>query len=204
MKIILIHGLSRTPLSLISLANYLKQRGGNTELFGYLAFAETFDAIVERLQLRLQIIANQENYCIVTHSLGALLIRAALGQTLLQEPQHVVMLGPPNQLPRLALSAWRFPLFRWWTGQCGFNLTNPVFFATLPKLLSPYTIIAGIGGSRGLWSPFGDELNDGIVALSETRLSEEDKIVQLPVIHTFMMNNERVQQEVGQLLSLEG
>ena len=203
MKILLIHGLSRTPLSLIALEHYLQQRGSKTELFGYLAFAETFDAIIERLRLRLQIIANQGSYCIVTHSLGALLARAVLGETPLKEPQHIVMLGPPNQLPRLALSAWQLPPFRWWTGQCGFNLTNPTFFASLPKPQSPYTIIAGIGGPRGFWSPFGDEPNDGIVALSETRLSQEDTIIQLPVIHTFMMNNKRVQQQVGQVLSLE-
>ena len=204
MKILLIHGLSRTPLSLTGLAHYLQQRGGNTELFGYLAFAEAFDTIVERLRLRLQIIASQGGYCVVTHSLGGVLVRAALGGTSLKGPEHIVMLGPPNQLPRLALSAWQLPPFRWWTGQCGFNLTNPTFFASLPKPSSPYTIIAGIGGPRGSWSPFGEEPNDGIVALSETRLSSEDKIVQLPVIHTFMMNNEHVQHEVGQVLSLDG
>ena len=137
MKILLIHGLSRTPLSLIALEHYLQQRGSKTELFGYLAFAETFDAIIERLRLRLQIIANQGSYCIVTHSLGALLARAVLGETPLKEPQHIVMLGPPNQLPRLALSAWQLPPFRWWTGQCGFNLTNPTFFASLSNLFHP-------------------------------------------------------------------
>jgi hypothetical protein len=108
------------------------------------------------------------------------------------------MLGPPNQPPRLAPHAWRLPPFRWWTGQCGLNLTNQDFFASLPKIESPYTIIAGTAGPRGFLSPFGDELNDGIVALSETQLSHQDEIVQLPVMHTFMMNDSRVQKTVEQ------
>jgi hypothetical protein len=113
------------------------------------------------------------------------------------------MLGTPNQPPRLALHAWRLPPFRWFTGQCGLNLTSQTFFASLPGVESPYTIIAGTKGLRGQWSPFGDELNDGIVALSETRLSHQDKIVQLPVEHTFMMNDSSVHKTVAQAFNLE-
>ncbi len=202
MQILLIHGLSRTPLSLMGLELYLQQRGGITEQFGYIALTETFDSIVERLRFRLQVMARQGTYGIVTHSLGGLLVRAALGLDSLKVPQHLVMLGPPNRLPRLAPAAWQLPPFRWWTGQCGFNLTNPHFFASLPRLQCPYTIIAGVGGPRGFWSLFGDECNDGIVALSETRLSHQDPIVQLPVTHTLMMNDSRVQQVVGKTLAL--
>jgi hypothetical protein len=196
MKILLIHGLSRTSRSLLSLERCLQQSGWATEQFSYLAVSETFDCIVERLRVRLQILASQGNYGIVAHSLGGLLTRAALGSSSLQMPKHVVMLGTPNQVPRLAPHAWRLAPFRWWTGQCGLNLTNPDFFASLPRIESPYTIVAGTGGLRGFWSPFGDELNDGIVALSETRLSSQDRIIQLPVLHTFMMNNLIVQKTV--------
>ena len=203
MKILLIHGLSRTPLSLLGLEWYLQQTGWETEQFGYLAFTETFDRIVERLKVRLQKLASQGAYGIVAHSLGGLLTRAALGLSSIELPKHIVMLGTPNQLPRLAPQAWRLPPFRWWTGQCGLNLSSSGFFTSLPKIESPYTIVAGTGGLRGLWSPFGNELNDGIVALSETRLSHRDRIVQLPVMHTFMMNDSSVQKAVVQALGLE-
>jgi hypothetical protein len=203
MKILLIHGLSRTPLSLLGLEWHLQQRGRTTEQFGYIAFAETFERIVERLRVRLQALASQGSYGIVAHSLGGLLTRAALGLGSIEWPKHIVMLGTPNQLPRLAPHAWQLPPFRWWTGQCGLNLTNPAFFASLPKLESPYTIVAGTGGPRGFWSPFGDELNDGIVALSETRLSRKDQIIQLPVMHAFMMNDSSVQKTVAQAFGLE-
>ncbi len=203
MKILLIHGLSRTPLSLHGLEWYLQQTGQATEQFSYFAVAETFDHIVERLRAHLQALASQGTYGIIAHSLGGLLTRAALGLEPIKLPKHIVMLGTPNQPPRLAPHAWRLPLFRWWTGQCGLNLTDPDFFASLPKIESPYTIVAGTGGLRGFWSPFGDELNDGIVALNETRLSQHDHLVQLPVMHTFMMNNPAVQKTVVQALGLE-
>lgn len=198
MKILLIHGLSRTPLSLLSLEWYLQKTSEwKTEQFAYLAFAESFDRIVQRLRIQLQKIASQGNYGIVAHSLGGLLTRAALGLGSIPLPQHIVMLGTPNQMPRLAPHAWRLlPPFRWWTGECGFNLSNPNFFASLAKIESPYTIVAGTGGHRGFLSPFGDELNDGIVALDETRLTHRDQIIQLPVMHTFMMNDSQVQKTV--------
>jgi hypothetical protein len=203
MKILLIHGLSRTSLSLLGLEWYLQQSGWVTEQFSYLAVSETFDRIVERLRVRLQVLASQGNYGIVAHSLGGLLVRAALGLNYLEMPQHVVMLGTPNQPPRLAPHAWRLAPFRWWTGQCGLNLTNPDFFGSLPRIKSPYTIVAGTGGLRGFWSPFGDELNDGIVALNETRLSHQDRIIQLPVLHSFMMNSPIVQKTVKKAFSVK-
>lgn len=202
MKILLIHGLSRTPLSLLGLEWYLQQTGCLTEQFGYMAVSETFDRIVKRLRLRLQVLASQDTYAIVAHSLGGLLTRAALGLDSIDLPQHIVMLGTPNQSPRLATRAWELAPFRWWTGQCGFNLTSSEFYASLPKLKCNYTIVAGTGGVRGFWSPFGDELNDGIVSLNETRLSKSDRLVELPVLHTFMMNERSVQKTVVQALSL--
>lgn len=203
MKILLIHGLSRTPLSLLGLEKSLQQTGIATEQFSYLAVTETFDRIVERLRSRLQALADQGNYGIVAHSLGGLLTRVALGLGSIRLPEHIVMLGTPNQLPRLAPHAWRLlPPFRWWTGQCGYNLTNPDFFASLPQLKSPYTIVAGTGGYRGFLSPFGDEPNDGIVALQETRLGDGDRLIKLPVMHTFMMNDFRVQKTVEQAFNI--
>ncbi|MFE4108618.1 esterase/lipase family protein [Almyronema epifaneia] len=202
MKILLIHGLSRSPLSLLSLELKLKRSGYATEQFGYLAIAETFEGIVARLHRRLQQLSRQGSYSIVAHSLGGILTRAALGLGQVSWPEHVVMLGTPNQPPRLAAYAWHLPPFRWISGQCGFNLSRSAFFASLPGLSSPYTIVAGTSGPRGVWSPFGDELNDGIVAFSETRLTPTDAVVQVPVWHTFMMNDVRVQKTVLQSLRL--
>jgi hypothetical protein len=204
MKILLIHGLARTSLSLLSLERRLQQVGHSPLHFGYFAFVEPFDQIAERLAHQLRALATQGPYAIVAHSLGGVLTRAALGQDMIAHPRHVVMLGPPNQPPRLAPMAWRMPPFQWVTGQCGHYLTCSKFYRQLPPLTTDYTIIAGTRGPRGPLSPFGDELNDGIVALSETKIRDTDPLVQLPVWHTFIMNNPAVQKTVIQALAGPG
>ncbi|RZM78948.1 esterase/lipase family protein [Leptolyngbya iicbica] len=196
MQVLLVHGLSRTPASLLPLAWRLQTSGWQTHAFGYAAIFETFDQIVERLRHQLHDLSQQGPYSVVAHSLGGLLLRAALESQLLRSPAHVVMLGPPNQRPRLAPMAWQLPPFQWFTGQCGFNLTRLDFFHQLPLLRSPYTIIAGVGGPTGLLSPFGTEANDGIVAISETRMSDRDHPLEFPVEHTFMMNDTAVQSAI--------
>ncbi|MBU6229425.1 MAG: alpha/beta hydrolase [Cyanobacteria bacterium REEB459] len=200
MQILLIHGLARTSLSLLNLEQSLKQLGHSTEQFSYFAFAETFDTIANRLAQRLQRLGQQGPYAVVAHSLGGLLTRAALGQGEIGLPHHVIMLGTPNQPPRLARLAWQLPPFRWFTGQCGLNLTSPAFYAQLPPLANPYTIVAGTGGPRGSLSPFGHEVNDGIVALSETAIISPEEVLQVPAWHTFMMNHPQVWKIVKECL----
>lgn len=201
MQVLLIHGLARTSLSLLSLEWRLQAAGYRTEQFGYFAFAESFDQIAERLWQRFNMLARQGSYAVVAHSLGGVLTRAALSLGTVAEPDHTVMLGTPNQPPRLASRACQLLPFRWITGQCGLNLASLDFYQALPGLQSPYTIIAGTGGFRGPLSPFGDDLNDGIVALNETHLSPQDRIIELPVWHTFMMNYPEVQNAVLRVLS---
>jgi hypothetical protein len=196
MQVLLVHGLSRTPASLLPLAWRLQTSGWQTDAFSYAAIFETFDQIVERLRQQLHELSQQGSYSVVAHSLGGLLLRAALGNESAPPPVHIVMLGPPNQRPRLAPMAWHLPPFQWVTGQCGWNLTRLDFFNQLPLLRSPYTIIAGVGGPRGLLSPFGTEANDGIVAISETRMCDRDRPLQFPVGHTFMMNDTDVQSAI--------
>ncbi len=200
MQVLLIHGLARTSLSLLSLEWRLQAEGHRTEHFGYFAFAESFDQIAERLWQRFNMLARQGPYAVIVHSLGGVLTRAALSLGTVAAPEHIIMLGTPNQPPRLALLAWNLFPFRWFTGQCGLNLTRPEFYQTLPGLSAPYTIIAGTGGPTGILSPFGEEANDGIVALNETRLSPQDSIIEFPVWHTFMMNYSEVQAEVLRVL----
>ncbi|HIK45115.1 MAG TPA: alpha/beta hydrolase, partial [Leptolyngbyaceae cyanobacterium M65_K2018_010] len=156
----------------------------------------SFDAIAQRLWHTFQHLADQGPYAVVAHSLGGVLTRAALGVESVLHPHHVVMLGTPNQPPRLAPLAWKLPPFQWFTGQCGLNLTCPQFYRQLPQLSTPYTIVAGTGGPRGPLSPFGNEVNDGVVALKETYMTAQDSVVQVPVWHTFMMNHPQVQKIV--------
>ena len=201
MHVLLVHGLWRTPLSWRGLARHLRDAGYATELFGYVAVTQAYEAIVARLAQRVTELARREAYAVVGYSLGGVLLRAALPLVDGPAPRHMVMLGTPNRPPRLACRLSSLAPYRWLTGQCGSNLAAATFYAGLPVPAVPYTIIAGTKGPRGRWSPFGDEPNDGIVAVSETRVEDDDPVILLPVTHAFMLNDPAVQREVMRVLA---
>jgi hypothetical protein len=192
MNLLLVHGLWRTPLSFLMLVHRLRGWGHRPDQFGYAAIAQRYDAIVDRLVDRLERLAATGPYAVIGHSLGGVLIRSALPRVTGPAPRHLVMLGTPNQPPHLADVLGVYWAYRRLMGECGSNLASPAFYARLPMPDVPYTIIAGTAGPRGRWSPFGQEPNDGIVAVRETRIRDDDAIAVLPVTHTFMMNNARV------------
>jgi hypothetical protein len=204
MKLLLVHGLWRTPLSFLQLVRQMQGWGYHTELFGYAAVAQSYDVIMSRLVRHLERLGGSGPYAVIGHSLGGVLLRSALFHLAGPQPQHLIMLGTPNRPPRLARVLGVRWVYRRIMGECGVNLSSPLFYASLPIPRVPYTIVAGTAGPRGRWSPFGDEPNDGIVAVSETRILDEDPLVVLPVTHTFMMNNARVQEVIRNALMSPG
>jgi pimeloyl-ACP methyl ester carboxylesterase len=201
--VLLVHGLGRTPISLRSLGRSLGRAGARPEYFGYYAWAQSHSAILDRLCRRLtRLAATGEALGLVGHSLGGLLLRQAIARLPAIRVRGLVMLGTPNRPPRMALIASRVPLFRLLTRSCGEFLADAGAFATLPEPAYPYTLIAGDAGHRGRWSAFGGEPNDGFVAVAETRIAARDPIRILPVRHTFMMRNRRVQAAVAEALAL--
>ncbi len=201
MRLLLVHGMGRTPLSLARLARILRRDGHQVERLGYLAAAESFDRIRTRVRLRLERLARSaEPYAVIGHSLGGVALRAAL-DGLSPAPALFIMLATPNHSPRLARRLRRFWPYRLMCGESGQLLASEDFFAQLPRPQVPYTIIAGAVGPRGRRSPFGQELNDWIVAVEETKIVPSDRPEVFPVGHTFMMNDRRVQAAIRQALS---
>ncbi|MEL6551921.1 MAG: alpha/beta fold hydrolase [Cyanobacteria bacterium J06621_11] len=194
MNILLIHGLGRTPLSLWGMANALKKAGHTTEFFGYVTMFQSFDEIAFRLRDRLRNLSTRGPYGIVSHSMGGILTRAALATADFALPAHVVMLAPPNRSPKAARLANRLPPFRWFANQSGHNMASQAFYEQLPTLACSYTLVAGTVGPTGALSPFGEEVNDLIVGMSEIRMRSHDPIVQIPALHSFIMNHELAQR----------
>lgn len=201
MQILLVHGMGRTILSLYRLARDLRDAGHSAELLGYMAAIEPFERIVGRIHTRLSSLARDGRpYAVVGHSLGGLLIRAALARGPIDPPPaHLIMMGTPNCSPRLARRYQRHWLYRWVNGESGQVLAQEDFFDQLPPPPVPYTIIAGTRGWRK-WSVFASEANDGVVAVRETCVSGTDMPVELPVGHTFMMNDPRVREVIRRVL----
>jgi hypothetical protein len=202
LHLLLLHGMGRTAFSMGRLARHLRLPERDVQVLNYMTALESFDRIVRRVRERLALLAGRGTYVAIGHSLGGLLVRAALadGSARFASPAHLIMLGTPNQPPRLARRFRRLWPYRWINGECGQLLARSDFFSRLPPLSIPYTIIAGTGGRRGGAGLFAGDPNDGLVAVSETLLSPSDRPITFPVRHTFMMNDRRVREVIRQIL----
>ena len=190
-RAVLVHGMGRTPLSMLLLAARLRSRGLECETFGYVAASAPFDSIAARLAERLA--RQPEGYLAIGHSLGGLLLREAVRRLpeAAPRPAHLFLLGTPNHSPRLARRLQRTPLYRLLAGDSGQMLADAGRLERLPASDIPTTVIAGTAGPRHPKGPFGHEPNDGVVSLSEARLAGAS-LETLPLLHTFLMNSARV------------
>ena len=188
--ILLVHGMGRSPLSMWRLARALRKEGHAVELFGYVAAVESIDSIVLKLTARMQTMAGGD-YVVIGHSLGGVLLRMAIGKLdkTVTRPQRLIMLGSPNHSPRLARTFAHALWFRALNGDAGRLLADEARLMRIPPVDCPCTIIAGTRGIRGRWSPFHDEANDGIVAVTETELAGNVEQFTVPAMHPFLMNN---------------
>lgn len=194
MNVLLVHGLGRTPVSLFGLASALRRAGHRTVFFGYSPTFESLSRILRRLIHKLDSLGPRP-VGLVGHSLGGLLLRMALQESP-RPVAHFVMLGTPNQPPRMARWAWRVQPFRLWTRECGRMLAGLNPYPVLPPLAIPHTIIAGTGGPCWRWSPFGNEPNDSVVAVAETRITDAGDPVLVPALHSFLMDDAHVRRLV--------
>jgi hypothetical protein len=79
-------------------------------------------------------------------------------------------------------------------GDAGDLLAHEDRLAGIPATTVPCTVIAGTRGINGRWSPFGNEANDGLVAVSETELDGAEESVTVPARHPFIMNDRRARE----------
>jgi len=111
MDVVLIHGMGRTPLSMLRLRHRLRRAGHRAILFGYSPTFETLDGATTRLVGRIER-RTAGDYALVGHSLGSVIIRNALGRLRERPPVACCFLAPPM----VACKAARFFLDFGYTG----------------------------------------------------------------------------------------
>ena len=190
-RAVLVHGLGRTPMSLARLARQLRAAGHVAESVGYVAALESLEQIRDRVRARL-LSASRRGlpYAVIGHSLGGLLARLALVDwpSSARPPKLLITLGTPTRPPRLARRLQHAWWYRAGAGDPGQRLADPLVFRAAGRLPTKCIAVVGTAGWRGVVSPFGDDLNDGLVAVDEAVPADPWQLVQVPALHTFLMN----------------
>lgn len=183
-----VHGMGRSPLSGWRLLRRLKGAGLKTQTFGYAVTIHGFSAIAERLAARIEQLARQGEYILIGHSLGGVLIRAALAElhVSVPQPRHLFLLGSPIQPARLARRLRSNPVFRTLTGDCGQLLGSSERMREIKAPSVPVTAVIGTRAAPRALGLFGSEPNDGIVSASETFANWIEDRVEIPVVHTLL------------------
>lgn len=206
MQALFVHGMGRLPLSGWPMLHKLRADGLETVTFGYVVTLENFASIRQRLVKKLCEVAARGDYIVIGHSLGGVLLRAAINN--LPEgiplPKHVFLVGSPIKPARWAQLLGGNPLFRLITRDCGQLLGSEQRMGEVGSVPVPVTAIVGDRGLPGCCSPFAGATNDMIVSLPETSADWVTDYVRVPITHSFLPSSRRVAGVVLERLRQQG
>lgn len=199
MNVLLIHGMGRTPASMLWLRHRLRGDGHRVALFGYSPTFESLERVTARLVRRIHRLGPDSRYALIGHSLGTVLIRNALKRLGDHPPDICFFLAPPLSASKAADLCSRFWLYRAVTGEMGQLLADEAFMARLP-MPDRVRIYAGTGGPQRTWLPLGTEPNDGIVTVAEASGHAPEAVQEVDAMHTFIMNDASVIVDIREQL----
>lgn len=208
--IILLHGLMRSASSMDELEQSLSETLG-TSIINF-EYASTRGSISDHALALREMIAGlpvDTRLSFVGHSMGNIVIRHAIGDwqragdhATLQRIEQVVMLGPPNQGAAIARQLSKSRVFGWVTGQAGLEL-GPAwteFEAKLAVPPCPFGIIAGHLPESNFQNPLVEGASDFVVSVDEAHLAGETDFLEVPLLHSFLMDDPEVQLAVANFM----
>jgi len=200
--VIMLHGLARTQASFALMEKVLQTRGYLTVRPGYASTDLPIQALADQTLPPAFAACGHHRVHFVTHSMGGILLRYWLRDMPPERVGRVVMLGPPNQGSQLVDLLDDWVVFGLINGPAGKQLSTGETSVPrhLPPVRYPVGVIAGTYSLNPVLSALIEGVDDGKVAVSETRVAGMRDFITLPVTHTFMMNNPRVIAETVHFL----
>ena len=187
--VLLLHGLGRSPALFKKMERALRTQGYQAVAMAYPSLHGDISAHANNLNALLEKLEGVERVSFVTHSLGGLVVRAALGRGEAKkahiEVERIVMIAPPNQGSQLAQALGEWKLFGLILGPSAVAIAEGIAPA-LPKLTGyEIGVVAGGTGADG-FNPWLSGDDDGVVTVAETKLSGMQDFLLLEATHTFL------------------
>jgi pimeloyl-ACP methyl ester carboxylesterase len=204
--VLLLHGLYRTAASMALIEHHLIRQGYGVINIDYASTRSDIASVAQEEVTAAVAAAKEQGYeriHVVTHSLGALVIRSYLQDHRLPEGSRIVMLAPPNQGSELADWAYRtFPKLRRVAGPAANQLgTRGRPFASR---LHPVSEAVGILIGEKSWNPLSSKIlpgaDDGAVPLERAKLQEMQDFMVVPCNHSSIILDKNVRYQIVRFL----
>jgi hypothetical protein len=203
--VVVLHGLFRSAASMAHMSRYLHEQGGYVAI--NVSYPTTRGDLAEHARVLDKVVRSLDGIDeihFVAHSLGNLVVRHYLGDH--TDPaqgirpdariKRVVMLGPPNQGAQMADTLGGSRMVQVVAGTAISQL-GPDWDKVEARLATPacpFGILAGGKGTPKGYNPWLGQDNDMVVSVESTRLAGAADFAVLPVVHTLMMDDPKVQQ----------
>jgi len=202
-RVILIHGLGRSPLSLTRLQWALERAGYQVTNLRYPSHGGDVEHLAEEYLHKAVVSQNPGapgKIHFVTHSLGGIILREYLARHIVTNLGRVVMLAPPNHGSELADHLRKNWLGRIILGPAGCEMGTSA--TDLPARLGPAQFQAGVIASDGPGIPWNCLVcrgpSDGIVSVQSAKLEGMADFLVVHGSHTLIMwRGEVVRQALG-------
>jgi len=202
--VVLLHGLGRSPVSMLRLDYQLSALGYDVVNPAYPSTEQPIQQLASVVGTGVAECREREATTIhfVTHSLGGILVRHYFQNHRVPEARRAVMLGPPNHgseiVDRYRNEWW----FRRVTGVAGQQLgTGPdSILNQLVPIELEIGIIAGTKSSDPWFAAAMRGANDGKVSVDSAKLAEMRDFFLVDSGHTFIMNATKVVHQVEAFL----
>jgi triacylglycerol lipase len=207
-RVVLLHGLGRTPRSMRQLQRVLEASGYVVLNCGYRSRSADIATLARGVAERVAQWEPSAPLNFVTHSLGGILVRAALAYGYLPRDRirRVVMLGPPNAGSEVVDAFRAIPvvsrIYAAFTGPAGAQLgtTADGLPGQLPPVDFELGVIAGNRSFNPLFSAILGAENDGKVRVDRTRVEGIRELLVVRHWHPLLMTAPSVLQQVVHFL----
>jgi pimeloyl-ACP methyl ester carboxylesterase len=198
-KVVLLHGMAQTPLSMVPLGHDLRREGYVVHNIGYPTRPYDVGELARRyLAPVVKAAGDGAPVHLVTHSLGGIIARQYLQTASLPPGSRIVMLAPPNHGSEVADFVRNWTPYRWLMGAVGQQLVTTAD-GIVHRLGPVDTEVGIIAGNRTIqpwfsWLIPGQD--DGAVSVASARLEGMRDFIVVSGSHTFMVVKREVRAQV--------